>query len=215
MHKMIVLALLAAASSISAATWPLDSLDGLELHNVKAEVVSYRGNRAVRVVEGETKGPAVAIISASDFGDGEIEAEIAGQPRAGAGEGARGFVGIAFRVQPEGAKFECFYLRPTNGRAEDQLRRNHSTQYVSEPDHPWHRLRRENPGLYESYVDLVPGQWTKVRIVVSGSKARLYVNGADQPALIVNDLKLGESRGKIALWAGEGTEAWFSKLKVK
>jgi hypothetical protein len=35
---------------------------------------------------------------------------------------SRGF-GIAFRVQ--GNRFEYIYLRPTNGRADDQIRRNH------------------------------------------------------------------------------------------
>jgi 3-keto-disaccharide hydrolase len=204
--------LFVAAALIS---YRLDSLEGLELHNMKADVVTYRGNRAVRLVESSAGGEAIAIISGSDFSDGEIEAEIAGVPGAGANETARGFVGIAFRVQADATRFECFYLRPTNGRADDQLRRNHSTQYVSEPEYPWHRLRRENPGVYESYVDLVPGEWTKVRIVVSGTKARLYVNGAKEPTLIVNDLKLGESRGKIALWIGDGTEAWFSRLTVK
>jgi hypothetical protein len=40
-------------------------------------------------------------------------------------------------------------------------------------------------------VDLVPGEWTKIKIDVSGAKAQLYVNGALQPVLVVNDLKLG------------------------
>jgi hypothetical protein len=54
-----------------------------------------------------------------------------------------------------------------------------------------------------------------MKIVVSGTKARLYVNGADQPCLIVNDLKLGERHGQIALWAHVATEAYFSNLTVK
>jgi electron transfer flavoprotein beta subunit len=49
---------------------------------------------------------------------------------------------------------------------------------------------------------------------VDGTKARLYVNGAAQPCLVVNDLKLGESRGKIALWARISSEACFSNLRV-
>jgi hypothetical protein len=109
----------------------------------------------------------------------------------------------------------CFYLRPTIGRADVQLRRNHTTQYISQPDHPWHRLRKENPGLYESYVDLVPGEWTRVKIVVSGTTARLYVHGAEQPSLIVNDLKLEASEGAVALWIGPGTEAHFANLRVE
>lgn len=106
-------------------------------------------------------------------------------------------------------------MRPTNGRADDQLRRNHATQYISHPDYPWYKLREENPGVYESYVDLVPGAWTDIKIEVEGVRARLYVNGSKQPCLIVNDLKLGETRGQIALWVGSGTEAHFSQVQVK
>jgi hypothetical protein len=143
-----------------------------------------------------------------------IETEIAGLPRSGAFEEARGFVGIAFHVTSNGNQFEYFFIRPTNGRADDQLRRNHSTQYCSHPEYPWFRLRDESPGVYESYTDLVVGEWTRIKIVVSGVRAELYVNGTEQPCLIVNDLKLGETEGQIALWVGGGTEAYFSELKV-
>ena len=127
----------------------------------------------------------------------------------------RGFVGIAFRSQGQGKKFECFYVRFTNGRADDQLRRNHSVQYVSSPEFPWERLRKETPGVYESYADLAAGAWTKIKIVVAGTKARLYINGANQPCLIVNDLKLGDVHGPIALWVGDDTDAYFANLTVK
>jgi hypothetical protein len=123
-------------------------------------------------------------------------------------------VGIAFRVAADPSKYECFYIRPTNGRADDQLRRNHSTQYISMPDYPWFKLRKESPGQYESYVDVVPGEWTKIKVEVDGSKARLYVNDSPQPVLIVNDLKLGDSKGSVALWIGLGTEAYFTKLRI-
>ena len=127
----------------------------------------------------------------------------------------KGFIGIAFRVQAHGSPAELFYLRPSNARAPEQLVRNHSAQYVSEPDFPWQRLRQETPGVYESYVDLDPGVWTTMRIVVSGTKASLYVNGASQPCLVVNDPKRGESRGRIALWAHTTTEAYFANLTVR
>jgi len=157
----------------------------------------------------------IAILSDSTFKDGIIETAIAGSPRPDAPMDMRGFVGIAFRVQPRGSHFEYFFIRPTNGRASDQLRRNHSTQYCSHPDFPWYKLREESPGVYESYTDLVPGEWTDIKIVVSGLRAELYVNRAEQPCLIVNDLKLGKSQGQIALWIGAGTEAHFSEVIVK
>lgn len=193
-------------------------LADMEVLNGKTETVSYRGRRAVHLSPSpDHQGPndaIIAILSRPDFGDGIIEAEVAGAPRAGTPEDSRGFIGISFHVQPHGARFENIYLRPTNGRADDQLRRNHSVQYTSEPDFSWYRLREENPGVYESYADLEPGTWTKVKIVVSGTTAQLYIHDATQPCLIVKDLRLGQTRGQIALWAHWTTDAYFSNLRV-
>ena len=218
-----------AGSSI----FPLDSMDGLEVHTITlngakpvkttAEVASYAGRRAARIVNDDgltasgdpAGGETIAILQNTDFKNGTIEAEIVGLPRVGAPPDVRGFIGIAFRVQDHGAKYECIYLRQTNGRANDQLRRNHTTQYMAHPEFPWQRLRKENPGVYESYVDIEPGAWTKIKIAVSGTRALLYVNGAEQPSLIVNDLKLGETHGLIALWTGSDSDGYFSNLSVK
>jgi hypothetical protein len=206
-------------SKTVVSTFRLESTDGLELVNAKAETVDYLGKRAVHLVpvHGQEAGDGamLAILTGSDFKDGTIEVEVAGAPRPGVAPDMRGFIGILFRVQSHGERAEDFYLRPTNGRVDDQLRRNHSVQYESAPDFPWYRLRKENPGVYESYVDLEAGAWTRMKIVVAGTKARLYVNGADQPCLIVNDLKLGEGHGQIALWAHVATDAYFSNLTVK
>ena len=194
-------------------------MDGLELVNAKAEISNYRGRGAVHLVPlpGQEAGDETmtAILSGTDFGDGTIEAEVAGAPRAGAAPDQRRFIGILFRVQAHGLRAEDFYLRPTNGRSDDQLRRNHSVQYESAPDFPWYRLRKENPGVYESYADLEAGAWTKMKIVVSGTRARLYVNDAAQPCLIVNDLKNGETHGQIGIWAHASTDGYFSNLTVK
>lgn len=195
---------------------------GLTPVNVQAGPANWRGRAALRLVDDPALphtraggGNALAILADSDFEDGTIEADFAAAPRAGAADSARGFAGVAFRIQPDGAHFECIYLRPTNGRADDQLRRNHSTQYIANPDFPWERLRSESPGVYESYTDLEPGAWTAMKIVVSGTHAQLYVNGAAQPCLIVNDLKLGKAHGKVALWVGTDTEAYFSQLSIR
>jgi hypothetical protein len=144
-----------------------------------------------------------------------IEAEIAGAPAPDAPETARGFVGIAFRVQKDMQTFEQLYLRPTNGRADDQQRRNHAVQYSSHPDWPFSRTRQETPSRYEAYVDLVPGVWTKVRIHVRDSRARLYVHDQEQPTLIVNDLKLGgHAKGAVALAPGVNAITHFRNLRI-
>jgi 3-keto-disaccharide hydrolase len=195
--------------------FPLESAEGLELVHVVPKAVTYQGHKALRFDEEKNyAGEAVALLTGTEFADGTIDVDLAGVPGAGSDAGARGFVGIAFRSTPHAAAFECFYLRPTNGRADDQLRRNHSTQYTSMPDFPWQRLRSETPGVYESYVDLVTGAWTHVRIEVAGAKARLFVNGATQPALIVNELKGATTSGQVGLWIGAGTEAYFRNLQI-
>lgn len=207
----------AQAQTVSQ-TVSLASPDQLKPLNVKAEAVTFKGRKALRVLdvappELGDEGRFV-ILPKTDFQDGVIEVDLAGEPRPGAGEGARGFVGVAFRVAPDQSRFECIYLRPTNGRAEDQVRRNHSVQYISMPGFPWHFLRKEFPEKYETYVDLVASEWTKVKIEVRGEKARLYVNGVEQPTLLVNDLKQGQSKGSVALWIGPGTLAHFANLRI-
>lgn len=226
-----------ASGADKAHRYPLTSTKGLTLHHVTASSAKLHGKSGIRVVlaeehlsrlramdgaarqraaqAGEIPGQ-LAIIDGLEFGDGDIELELAGEPMADVFEGARGFVGVAFRLRPDRRTYDAFYLRPTNGRADDQVRRNHSAQYISPPEWPWPRLRREFPEKYESYVDLVPGEWTRVKIEVRGDKARLFVHGATQPTLIVNDVKSGPSgRGAVALWLDIGTIAHFRNLTVR
>jgi hypothetical protein len=206
------------AQPVAAATqqlFPLVAPQEVRAVGVSVSAVEHAGHRALRVVGAPDEAEyRLAVVAGAELRDGVIEVALAGRPLEGAAEGARGFVGIAFRAATDASRFECFYLRPTNGRAEDQLRRNHATQYIAHPGFPWQKLREESPGVYESYVDLVPGEWTNVRIEVAGTKARLFVHDAPQPVLVVNDLKLGPGAGTVALWIGPGTEAWFRDLRV-
>lgn len=217
--------------------YPLETVDGLRLHNVVAEPAILHGKKALRVAATEAVRRRVqamsaeerdratkvaggteehlAIVEGLEFGNGVIELEVAGMAQPGVFEGARGFIGVAFRVQNDPRTYDAFYLRPTNGRADDQVRRNHSVQYIAHPEWTWFRLRTETPEKYESYVDLVPGEWTKVKIEVRGQKARLYVHDQAQPTLIVNDVKSGPNgRGAVALWLDVSTNAHFRNLTV-
>jgi hypothetical protein len=206
---------LAALSVLLAVPVAAQRANRLEGRNVSIAETNYKGRSAIQVIAAPEAPNAAsyAVVKDASFQDGTIEVDLAGQPTAGAGSGARGFIGIAFRLLGDRA-YEYIYLRPTNGRADDQVRRNHSTQYSSYPDFDFARSRQEAPEKYESYVDLEPGVWTKYKIEVEGRKARLYVNGAEQPCLIVNDLKLEPRTGGVALWVGPGTEGYFSNLKI-
>lgn len=149
-----------------------------------------------------------------DFGDGVIEVEVASELVEGAPAYARGFIGLTFRISDDGS-FESIYLRPTNSIADDQVRRNHSVQYVAFPDYRFDRLRREFPERYESYAELDLKRWIAMKIVVSEDHAKLFLDGNDRPSLVINDLKLGsEQRGGVGVWLESGTEAYFRNLKI-
>jgi len=155
-----------------AAPVVAQSVDRLEGKNVSIAQTNYKGRSAIQLIAtpDALNATSYAVVTDALFRDGSIEVDLAGQPAAGAGGGARGFIGIAFRLQGDGA-YEYIYLRPTNGRADDQVRRNHSTQYSSHPDFDFARSRQEAPEKYESYVDLEAGVWTKYRIEVEVSSS--------------------------------------------
>ena len=188
----------------------------VEAHGVATSDVTYRGRRALRLIEpnAERRGGLV-LLPGTRFTDGTIEVDVAGRRGPFAVPDDRGFVGVAFRVRPGAETYETFYIRPDNGRSTDQVRRNHSTQYAARPGFDFGRLRAEAPERYESYVDLESGAWTRLRIEVTGATARLYVHDAPQPSLVVSDLKLGTAGGAVGLWIGPGTEGHFDRLRIR
>jgi hypothetical protein len=96
------------------------------------------------------------------------------------------------------------------------LRRNRSTQYFSFPDFKFERLRKEAPGEYESYADMGLDEWIDLKIEVKGAQAKLFVNGHNQPALVVSNLKHGpEASGAVGLWVDVGTAGHFSDLRIR
>ena len=201
---------------------PLNDVSQLELRHVTATAVRYRDSEALEVrLAGPYRGPDMdtfAYIPDLDFHNGTIEVDVAGSLLPSSLSGARGFIGIAFRIDAAGGSFasEGFYIRPTNGRADDQVRRNHSTQYFSYPGYDFDRLRRESPGRYKSYADVVADEWTHLRIEVAATNAQFYVGRASQPALIVHDLKRGaEAHGSVGLWVDNGTDGHFRNLTVR
>ncbi len=193
--------------------------DNLEPSKVSMSLEKLMGKEVVKV----TKNPSIkevdqatfVKIKGTYFQNGTIEVSVFSRLLPDAPEFARGFIGVAFRINEDNSKFESIYIRPTNARADDQIRRNHTIQYFSFPDYPFSRLRKESPEKYESYTDMALNEWIKIKITVNGSKARLFINDAIQPCLIVNDLKHGaDSSGAIGLWVDVGTEGYFADLKI-
>ena len=203
-----------ALSVLLALPLGAQSSDRLEGKNVSIAQTNYKGRSAMQIIAAPEAANAssYAVVKDVSFRDGTIEVDLAGQPAAGAGSGARGFIGIAFRLQDDGA-YEYIYLRPTNGRADDQVRRNHATQYGSHPDFDFARSRQEAPEKYESYVDLEPGVWTRYK--TEGGRPQGTALRARRGATLPDRQLKPEPRARgVALWVGPGTEGYFSNLKI-
>ncbi len=151
----------------------------------------------------------------TEFSDGIIKMDVASVLAPDAPSYARGFIGLAFRIGDD-KRFETIYLRPVNSQADDQLRRNRTVQYAAYPDYTFPRLRLEEPGKYETYVDIRTDEWISITLEISGARAELFINDAPRPVLIVTDLKLGATRsGGIGLWIEAGTIGYFSGLNIR
>ena len=205
-----VLAQTAAAQPVS-----FQNPAALEAQHVKVEAADYLGRKAFRVTTAtQADESGFAILPGVDFQDGTIEADLAVKITTPPGVRMPGFSGISFRGKADGSEYELFYLRPGNALSPDQAMRNHAVQYSAEPHHDWYRLRREWPFLYESYADIQPEAWIKIKIEVAGRSARLYLNGSAQPSLVVDGLKSSNLHGSVALWGYAGEESYFSNIRV-
>ena len=183
--------------------YSLEKLDGID-------VVKVIKNPKVKAVD----EPTFVRLPGKNFKDGTIEVKVLSRLLQDAPDFARGFIGIAFRINDDNSAFEGIYIRPTNGRTDDIKRRQNATQYFAYPDFKFDRLRKEAPGKYESPADVGLDEWIHLRIVVKGKTAELFVNNATTPALTVADLKYSNTTGAIGLWVDIGTEGYFSDLQV-
>jgi hypothetical protein len=187
-------------------------------NKVYLSLEKVKGKAALRIEKDSTvkdvDEPTFVKIKSQPFFNGIIEAEVLSRLLPTAPVTARGFIGLAFRINNDNTKFECIYIRPTNGRADDQVRRNHSIQYFCYPDFKFDRLRRESPEKYEAYADMGLNEWIKVKIIVNNTSAKLFINNCDEPSLIVNDLRHGNSNGAIGMFVDVGTEGFFRNIKI-
>jgi hypothetical protein len=142
--------------------------------SVCAYALRFMGHDALQVIKDpavqEVDEPTFAKHTKLRFQNGTIAAKVLSRLLKDALDHARGFIGIAFRINEDNSKFECIYLSPTNGRAEQQLRRNRSIQYFSFPDFKFERLRQDAPSEYESYADMALNEWIDFRLEVAAKQ---------------------------------------------
>jgi hypothetical protein len=181
--------------------------DGWKIYNRKVSLV--KENENISVYFDAKEGDGIAWLEDFEFTNGIIEADIKGKDVQGGS-----FVGIAFRGVDE-QTYDAIYFRPFNFRSEDPVRRGHAVQYISHPTYTWQKLREEHPEEYENPVDQVPdpNSFFHVKIVVEKPKISVFVNDAENPSLIVDELS-GRTGGWVGLWVGNYSDGTFSNLKI-
>jgi hypothetical protein len=113
------------------------------------------------------------------------------------------FIGLAFRVQSED-NYELFFFR--NGSAGTNQAIQYTPGFLGA--NAWQIYNLPD---YAGPGDFPSEQWFHVRIVVAGTLAKLYLNNAAEPSLVVSDLKQGYSTGSIGLWGQQGG-GYFSNI---
>ena len=185
--------------------------------NVSAENFNFENEKVLRVVKTEKlfdfDTNSIAKLKNSSFHNGIIEVEMLSRLLPDAPDFARGFIGIAFRINDDNSAFESFYIRPTNSNTSDTVRRAHGCQYFSYPKYTFAYFRENNITSYEAPILQGLNEWVKLKAVINDAHAEFYLN--DVLTLAVEDLKRGENaRGAVGFFVDIGTEAFYRNLKI-
>lgn len=183
--------------------------------NTFAEEKIFEGEKVLRVVKNQRLNDfdidSIVKLKNMDFHNGKIEVEMLSRLLPDAPDFARGFIGIAFRIND--AAFESFYIRPTNAMTDDPVRKSHGCQYFSFPKYTFAYFREKNILGYENAMPYGLNTWVKLRAEIFDDCAEFFLN--DNLTLKVNDLKHGKNlRGSVGFFLDTGTEGFFKNLQV-
>jgi len=157
-----------------------------------AEVVDRLGRKCLM---------GFGILKDVEFENGIIEVDVAV-------DGTRSYPGIVFRVQSE-RDYERFYIRPHRaGLYPDAL------QYtpVFNGIEGWQLYSGEG---YTAEASIPTNEWIRLRMEIQGRQARVFINNSSKPALLIDDLKHGESKGAIGVLGPRDGTAFFSNFRYR
>lgn len=181
--------------------------------------MTLHGESVIRVVKKEKlmefDENTYAKLADSTFHNGIIEVKMLSRLLPDAPDFARGFIGIAFRINDDDTKFESFYVRPTNGRIDDPVRKNRGVQYFSYPKYTFDYFRNLGITDFEGPADIGLDEWISLKAVINGAKGEFYLNDSKEPVLVVENMKHGaDAKGAVGFFVDIGTEAFFKDLKI-
>jgi len=194
-----------------------------EISNVNAITTKLNNEEVLRVERdldvlpfNEKTADEPTFVKLNDYNikNGIVEVKVLSRLLMDAPNFARGFIGIAFRINEDNSSYESIYLRPTNSRCDDQLRRNHTIQYYAYPNYKFDYLRKTSNGEYETYADIGLDEWITMKIEFKDKQAKLFLNEKEQPSFVVNEMKGETTSGNIGLWVEIGTEGYFKDIRI-
>jgi len=135
-----------------------------------------------------------------EFENGIIEVDIAVNI-----DGKRTYPGIIFRMQSE-ENYERFYIRP------------HRSPYY--PDALQYTPVINGIACWQLYsgdgftaeADIPQDEWFHLKMEIMGKQARVFIGDSERPALVINNLKHGKSRGTIGVFGQKDRTAFFSNF---
>lgn len=117
--------------------------------------------------------------------DGRIDVDVAMH-------GQRGFFGVVFRYQSD-SDYELIYLRPHKSNLPDALQYTPVLNGVS----AWQLYSGEG---FTAAAEMPHNRWLSVSIIISGQQVSVFLDGREEPALVVQDLKGDFGAGAVGLW---------------
>lgn len=157
-----------------------------------AEIVEYMSRKCLI---------GYAFLKDVEFENGVIEVDIAVN-------GKTSYPGILFRMQSE-TDYERFYIRPHRaGHYPDALQYTPAFNGIDS----WQLYNGEG---CTAWGEIPTDEWVHLKMEVSGKQAKIFLGDAEQPALVITDLKHGVSKGTLGLMSPKDKSAYFSNFRYR
>jgi sugar lactone lactonase YvrE len=176
---------------------------------VQADVVDFDSDRWT-IVNGQVVDfmdrrclTGVAVLPDVEFMNGVVEFDMAVTTA-----DQRSYPGFTFRVQDMN-NYERFYVRPHAAPIYPN-----ALQYtpVINGITGWQLYSGEG---FTARAEVPPNEWIHIKMEISGTQARLFMNHSETPALIIPELMHGEVSGSIGLMAEPARLAYFSDFSYR
>ena len=157
---------------------------------LQGQVVEHLGHNSLR---------GRAVLKDIEFENGVIEVDMAF-------DGGRCFGMILFRIQG-GTSYENFYIRPHKTGKYDALQ----YQPVYGGLGGWQLYSGDGATVA---AEIPHKRWVHVKLEVKGTQARVFLDGAEAPALVIHELKRGPGKGGIGLSGPANELAQLDKTRA-